>query len=130
VSWIRDGTLISSGKAVRELSVVQGSCLSNLLFLLVMNDLQKCLKFSRDVLFVDDVTLSISGSLDDIVRTTCKLETDLTSVDTWMSKNIFELKENKSTVMIIARPFMLQSLSDLNVCFNARPMKRVYVTNI
>jgi hypothetical protein len=52
VSLIREGTLISSDKAQTELGVVQGSCLSNLLFLLVMNDFHECLKFSSDVLFV------------------------------------------------------------------------------
>jgi hypothetical protein len=130
VSLIHEGILISSDKAETELGVVQGSCLSNLLFLLVMNDLHQCLKFSSNVLFVDDVTLMISGSLDNFHNTKCNLQTDLVSVHAWTMSNILELNDDKSTVMFIARPQMLLCLSDFNVCFNGRAMNRVHVTKI
>jgi hypothetical protein len=129
---MRDGTVISSEKAETELGVVQGSCLSNLLFLLVMNDLHECLKYSSNVLFVDNVTLMISGDFNNLQNknTKCYLETDLTSVGYWTTNKVLELNDEKSTVMFIARPHMLQYLSDFNVCFNGRPMNRVYVTKI
>jgi hypothetical protein len=95
-----------------------------------MNDLHHCLKFSSNVLFVDDVTLMISGSLDNFHNTKCNSETDLISINVWTLSNILELNDDKSTVMFIARQHMLQYLSDFNVCFNGRPMNRVYVTKI
>jgi hypothetical protein len=65
------------------------------LFLLVMNDLHKCLEHSHNVLFVDDVTLLISSKFDDLHNTTPNLDSDLYKVSQFMHSNILELNDDK-----------------------------------
>jgi hypothetical protein len=107
VSMTHNNIPIESHKADTEL---QGSCLSNLLFLLVMNDLYKCLEHSKNVFFVDDITLLVSGKLDDLHKTTHNLESDIFRVSHFMHSSIFELNDHKSMIMFIAKPHNLQHL--------------------
>jgi hypothetical protein len=58
------------------------------------------------------------------------LELDLSNTNDWMSNNILELNDDKSTVMFIARPNTLQATSELQVFMNCRPLKRVCETKL
>jgi hypothetical protein len=95
-----------------------------------MNDLHKCLKYSHNTLFVDDVTLAVSGNFCDIYNTIDNLGIDLENVNTWLRNRILELNDDKSTVMFIGRPHTLQSLGDPKIYINGKTIKRVYVTKV
>ena len=88
---------ISSFIAIILSGVPQGSVLGPLLFILFINDMQSCIKFSTIRFFADDTRLlkHIFGHED-----TVQLQRDLDSVIKWAEENNMSLHEDKFEVMI------------------------------
>ena len=61
--------------------VPQGSILAPLLFLLFMNDISQCLKYSRCNVYADDVVIYTSSP--NINEATLSLQTDLDRLSMW-----------------------------------------------
>ena len=79
--------------------VPQGSNLGPMLFLLYINDLPHCLKTSKSMLLADDTNLSCDGLTSREIE--AKLNTDLVSVDKWLSANKLTLNNDKTECIII-----------------------------
>lgn len=80
--------------------VPQGSVLGPLLFLVFINDILKCVKFAKVLLFADDIKLfsSICSEKD------CDaLQSDVSSILQWCSSNRLPLNINKTKVISLTR---------------------------
>ena len=76
--------------------VPQGSILAPLLFLLFMNDISQCLKYSRCNVYADDVVIYTSSP--NINEATLSLQTDLDRLSMWYSKNKLKINIDKTKV--------------------------------
>ena len=62
--------------------IPQGSCLGPLLFIVYLNDFEKCLKASKAVMYADDCQVSLaSSSVDELVR---KTQDELSNISEWI----------------------------------------------
>ena len=75
-----------------------------------INDLPHCLKRSKLMLFADDTNLSYDGLTSREIE--AKLNTDLVSVDKWLSANKLTLNNGKTEFMIIGSRYRLANLED------------------
>ena len=97
---VRIGNAISSDEIAVTSGVGQGSNLGPLLFLININDVKFSIKFSRFLLFADDLKLFKSiGSNDDAFR----LQSDLTAVNEWCKNNGMILEVKKCKVVTYGR---------------------------
>ena len=76
----------------------QGSVLGPLLYIILANDLPKCLKFCSSIMFADDTTIFISGSnLKSLYK---KMNADLKRLSQWFDYNSLSLNIEKSNYVI------------------------------
>lgn len=104
--------------------VPQGSNLGPLLFLIYVNDLPHCLKYSSTGMFADDTNLTVeaktSSELADM------LNADLENVHNWLLANRLSLNLDKTEYMVVGtRHSLLRSESELSVKLNNNDIKRV-----
>ena len=82
--------------------VPQGSVLGPLLFLLYINDLYKCVKFSTPRHFADDTNLLfINSSLKQMKK---HINIDLALLSSWLRANKISLNVSKTEVLIFRHP--------------------------
>ena len=70
--------------------IPQGSCLGPLLFMIYLNDLEKCLKFSRARIYADDTSITIAS--DDVAKPVEDAHQEFSNLSEWM-----RVKKLKST---------------------------------
>ena len=82
--------------------ILQGSCLSPLLFILHLNDFQSWLKFSKANLYADDTEDSFSSNeLSDLTR---NFQAELKNISGWMRMNKLSIHPEKTEFMFIDHP--------------------------
>ena len=81
--------------------VPQGSILGPLLFIIYINDLHKCLKTSKPILYADDTTLF--NSADNIRILFKNTNNDLKSLHEWFKCNKLSINTSKSFYMIFQK---------------------------
>ena len=98
-----------------DCGVPQGSMISSilgpLLFLIYMNDLPSCLKFSKAILFADDTTLYYSSSDIDLLYS--KVNTDLNGLVEWFRANYLSLNTSKTHYLFLT-PNKTDPLQNIN----------------
>lgn len=82
-----------------EIGVPQGSILGVLLFLIYINDMEKCVDLARLVLFADDALLYIID--ENIEQAVIKMNAELQKVYEWLEMNKLKLNISKTNCMII-----------------------------
>ena len=113
-----------SSPRVVSCGVPQGSILGPLLFLIYINDLPNCLKFSKPRMFADDTTVTTSGI--SIVQTIQNVNRDMVNLCEWLIANKLSLNIGKTEHMFIASDDTLNKISDSTVIYLAdEPLKRV-----
>ena len=85
--------------------ISQGSVLGTLLFLIYINDLHKCIKFSKTYHFVDDTSTMQSHSSLQILSK--RINKDLSNLSNWLKTNKLSLNIKK-TELVLFRPKKLK----------------------
>ena len=101
---------ISSNKRLVQCGIPQGSCLGPLLFIIYMNDFEKCLKKSKPNMYADDTSISYASNEINELFNEIKGELDL--VSSWMRQNKLSLNAEKSEFMLIGHPKQLNKAKD------------------
>ena len=91
-----------SNKSTISCGVPQGSILGPLLFLLYINDMQLCVRFSCLFHFADDTNLLLSSnSIKDLRK---KMNSDLKLIFEWLCANRLSLNTDKTEFLIFRPP--------------------------
>lgn len=80
--------------------VPQGSHLGPLIFILFLNDITKCVKFARCLIYADD--LKIFSSIHN-VHDAINLQKDIDAISHWCEKNLLFLNAKKCKIMSFTR---------------------------
>ena len=108
--------------------VSQGSILGPLLFLIYINDLPPCLRFSTPRMFADDTSITISSK--STTRLHRELNQDLNNIRDWLLANKLSLNI-KTEYMYLASDFNLANL-DVDMADTVKtgnqPLTRVHST--
>ena len=89
--------------------VPQGSILGPLLFLIYINDLPNCLKFTTPCLYADDAQTFTSGL--DISVLTNNISSDLKNLSDWVTVNKLQFHPLKTKLMVVGSTYNLNTKS-------------------
>ena len=96
---VRLGSVTSTSKEV-TCGVPQGAVLSPILFNVMLHDLPDD-EFVKNIIYADDVTLTVSG--DDIISTVEKMQRYLNEISQWFHKWHFTLNPSKCSSQLFTR---------------------------
>ena len=74
-----------SGARLVTCGIPQGSCLGPLLFIIYLNDFEKCIAFSKASMYADDTHVTLTSSNIDVLLTNA--HTELRNISEWMRIN-------------------------------------------
>ena len=89
--------------------VPQGSILGPLLFLIYINDLPNCLKFTTPCLYADDT--QIFSSSFDIGALANNINSDLKNLSDWLTVNKLQFHPLKTKLMVVGSKYNLNTKS-------------------
>ena len=109
--------------------IPQGSCFRPLLFIIYLNDLENCLKFSQASIYADDTNVTIAS--DDIEKLVFEAQQELLNLSEWMRINKLSPNPAKTEYMIIGHSRKVNTLNISNaLMLNDSVIKRVTKTKI
>ena len=116
-----------SGARLVTCGIPQGSCLGPLLFIIYLNDFEKCLEFSSASVYADDTHVTLtSNNVDDLITNAHR---ELRNISEWMRVNKLSANPKKTEYMIIGHP---RRINDVEVSeplnLNDSEIKRVAKT--
>ena len=107
--------------------IPQGSCLGPLLFVIYLNDLENCLKFSKASIYADDTNVTIAS--EDIEKLVFEAQQELLNLSEWMRINKLSPNPAKTEYMIIGHSRKVNTLNISNaLMLNDSAIRRVTKT--
>jgi len=95
-----------NGKKSKEMKVTYGipqvSCLGPLLFISYLNDFERCLKYSKTNIYVDDTNITIASN--DKEKLVADAQAELHNITEWIRLNKLSPNPSKTEYMIIGHP--------------------------
>ena len=89
---------LNSGTRTVTCGIQQGSCLGPLLFIIYLNDFDKCLIDSKAGLYADDTHITVAPtSFENLIQ---KVQMELPNISTWMRINKLSANPKKTEYMI------------------------------
>ena len=89
--------------------IPQESCLGPLLFIIYLNDLEKCLQSSRASIYADNTSLTIASS--DPVKLVDDAHHELLNISEWMRVNKLSPNPKKTEFMVIGHSLKTKNLN-------------------
>ena len=90
--------------------IPQGSCLGPLLFIVYLNDFEKCLKAFKAGMYADDTQVSLaSSSIDELVR---KAQDESSNISEWMRLNKLSANPQKTECMFMGHPNRTNNITE------------------
>ena len=83
---------------ILKCGIPQGSCLGPLLFLLYVNDFEKCLEYMTPNVYADDTGVTIAS--EHLNGLTTDVKNELENISNWMRINKLSLNASKSEFMV------------------------------
>ena len=74
--------------------IPQGSCLGPLLFILYLNDFERCLKYSEANIYADDTNVTIASN--DKEKLVASVQADLDNIAEWMRVSMLSPNPSKT----------------------------------
>ena len=116
-----------SGARLVTCGIPQGSCLGPLMFIIYLNDFEKCLEFSKASMYADDTHVTLTSSNIDVLLTNAHQE--LRNISEWMRINKLSANPEKTEYMIIGHPRRTNKVEILQpLHLNDSEIKRVTKT--
>ena len=85
-----------SGPRLVKCGIPQGSCLGPLLFIIYLNDFEKCLEFSRASMYADDTHVTLtSNNVKDLITNAHR---ELGNISEWMRVNKLSANPKKNRI--------------------------------
>ena len=107
--------------------IPQGSCLGPLLFILFLNDFERCLKYSKAKIYADDTNVTIASN--DKEKLVAVAQAELDNIAEWMRVNKLSPNPSKTEYMIIGHPQKPKGTNaPIGFTLNSREMKHVSST--
>ena len=117
---------IQNTKSQMELidcSVPQGGVLAPQLFLFIVNDMIRCLKYSSNILFADDTTIYVIGQ--NIKFLQHKIQFNMNNLYVWLCVNRLSLNTKKCKMMLFKPSHSFVNTSRLVVAINNESIELV-----
>ena len=95
-----------------DCGIPQGSCLGPLLFIIYMNDFERCLQGAIPNMYAGDTSISCSST--DGASLQRNIEIEMANLAEWMRQNRLRLNANKSQFMVIRHSRQHNNLDELN----------------
>ena len=113
----------SSTKSV-NCGIPQGSCLGPLLFIIYVNDFERCLQGATPNMYADDTSITCSSTdSDSLLR---NINNEMTSIAEWMRQNKLSLNADKSEFMVIGHSRQHNVINELReIEVNHKKINRV-----
>ena len=99
----------------------QGSVLGALLFLIYINDLHSCLKYSKAHHFADDTNITLSDSSRETLAK--RMKHDLRKPSMWLRANKLSLNVEKTELVVLRRQNTKLFSDSLKILFTTTSMK-------
>ena len=104
--------------------ILQGSILGPLLFLIYINDLPSCVKYSKVRMYAHDTILTIASDNEYILEE--QINHDLWKIQMWLQANKLSLNVVKTKYMIITSSYKISHLKHpFQIKVNHQMLKRV-----
>ena len=91
-----------SKKRKATCGIPQGSCLGPLLFILYLNDFERCLKYSKANIYADDTNITIASN--DKEKLVADAQDELHNITEWMRVSKLSPNLSKTEYMMIGHP--------------------------
>lgn len=103
---------VNSSLKLVEYGVPQGSILGPLLFLIFINDITKCSKLFKYILYADDSTLSTGVNESELEKHVSLINDELNNLYTWLNSNKIAINKKKTKFMIFTckKSFMISHI--------------------
>ena len=122
-----NGVKSDFNKTRLEYGVPQGSVLGPLLYLIFCNDIYKCIKHCKTILFADDTTIYVTH--ENLNQLFIYMKQDFANVVDWFRANKLSVNLSKTNYIIFRpRNMTIQNLDEFNLSFGNTVIKRVDVS--
>ena len=109
--------------------IPQGSCLGPLLFILYLNDFERCLKYSKANIYADDTNVTTASN--DKEKLAADAQAKMDNIAEWMRMNKLSHNPSKTEYMIRGHPWKPKGTNaPIGLALSSKEIKQVSSTKL